>query len=107
LFVIRRWLTAEEVTARDALFTAPLAGILLVISFTGLRLVFFIAFNLFVSPCFPFDAGAPCVDVSTQSTGVNLSYLAGWDEGAVQDMLPEIEFSDRNGRRPVRRNCRA
>jgi hypothetical protein len=87
LFVIRRWLAAD-VTAREALFAAPLAGILLVISFTGLRLVSFAAFNLFVGPCFPFNTGAPCTNIGTDLAGV--SYLAKWDHESVRDMSPDI-----------------
>jgi hypothetical protein len=42
LFVIRMWLVNDQLTTRQAFWHAPLAGILLVISFMGLRIVLYL-----------------------------------------------------------------
>jgi hypothetical protein len=89
LFVIRRWLFTDEANPQEALFFAVFAAILLVISFTGLRLVIFMMINEFFFAgrdlC---DAGDFCKHVSADGHG--LSYLAEWDRAAVQHMWPTL-----------------
>jgi hypothetical protein len=96
LFVIRNWLVTGRVSLLQALFLAPLAGmlagILLVISFTGLRLVLFMTINLY-----PFDVHAAfCKSVDlgfcakVGADGQSLIYLDKWDFNAVQRMLTKL-----------------
>jgi hypothetical protein len=69
LFVIRRRLDAlvrqpdNKSNSREALLFATFAGILLVTSFTGLRLIFFMMTNLFLSG-YPYDACAVCKEAA-------------------------------------------
>lgn len=89
LYVVRMWLTARGVKAWEALFIAPLAGILLVISFMGLRLIFFMPIDLAFGSCYPLDLALhSCGPVS--AGGASVTYLAQWDEEAVQRLLPAL-----------------
>jgi hypothetical protein len=100
LFVIRSALVTGQASLPRALFLAPLAGmlagILLVISFTGVRLVLFLTISLY-----PFDAHALCntIDpgfcVGVSADDRSFSYLDNWNVNAVKRMLltlVEIHF---------------
>jgi hypothetical protein len=87
LYVIRMWLVADDVSAWKALFGAPGAGILLVISFMGLRMFAFLAID--PGSCHLFEpAPGVCDRAGTDADGA--SYLARWDIVAVQNMLPPL-----------------
>lgn len=95
LFAIRKWLFADGVSPLTALISAPALGLLLVISFTGLRLVsFMMVYVLFLDPCASPDANvALCPSVSADnSDNLAVSYLAMWDGDAVKRMLPALSW---------------
>jgi hypothetical protein len=103
VLVIRRWLDTDgagpqtdRATPRQALLFALFAGLLLVISFTGLRLVCFITTTEFsnlyfptdTGRCFPFDLADFCQRGNDPpATPV---YLGIWRNTAVQTMWPRL-----------------
>jgi hypothetical protein len=90
LYVIRMWLTADGVMAWQALFIAPLAGILLVISFMGLRLIFFMPIDLALGSCYPLNLALHFCGPVSAGGGASVTYLAVWDKEAVQRLLPAL-----------------
>jgi hypothetical protein len=113
VLVIRRWLTDganpradgvnsqtdndNRATPQKALFFALFAGLLLVVSFTGLRLAFFITviefLNLYFPSgtglCFPFDVADFCATANQGVAGTPV-YLGIWHNTAVQRMWPHL-----------------
>jgi hypothetical protein len=112
VLVIRRWLAdganprtseansqTDRATPQKALFFALFAGLLLVISFTGLRLACFITViefsNLYfpgdTGPCFPFDPAGFCgLGPAASSQEAAPFYLGKWQNTAVQPMWPHL-----------------
>jgi hypothetical protein len=94
VLVIRKWLDTEETvpgkdgaTPKGALLFALSAGLLLVISFTGFRLILFMTSYVILNSHFP-DCGA-CQPSSGKIAGS--PYFSMWDSMAVQNYWPVFQ----------------